>query len=240
MFSPRKEHQCLTWKLNTHTHKSLLFCPHWALLNSRKVCHACKYVSLPLSQSKCYRETKIPHLLSLGKWIVEDCASERSSKDQNNSANESWEFGLWSGSQSPLFLTLGKHLSSLYLYSSIWKSRIIPAAYLTLKGYVRISQLKFGKCLETNGGGNLYEHKALLTSPLFLFLFLRIAVLGDVVNISCGFASRCFCGKGLFHFISHLLNGLFESHPVCIIKGRFLNILVPGCHTWRSFYCVYL
>lgn len=154
--------------------------------------------------------------------------------------NEFWEFGLWNGSQSPLFLTLGRHLSSLYLYSSIWKSRIIPAAYLTLKGYVRISQLKFGKCLETNGGGNLHEHKALLTSPLFLFLFLRIAVLGDVVNIFCGFASRCFCGKGLFHFISHLLNGLFESHPVCIIKGRFLNILVPLCHTCWSLYCVYL
>lgn len=156
--------------------------------------------------------------------------------------NEFWEFGLWNESQGPLFLTLGRHLSSLYLYSSIWKSRIIPAAYLTLKGYVRISQLKFAKCLETNGGGNLYEHKALLTSPSSFSLFLRIAVLGDAVNITCGFASRCFCGKGLFHFISHLLNGLFESRPFCIIKGRILNILDwwPVCHTWQSFNCVYL
>ena len=112
--------------------------------------------------------------------------------------NEFWEFGLWNGSQGPLFLTLGRHLSSLYLYSSIWKSRIIPAAYLTLEGYVRISQLKFAKCLETNGGGNLYEHKALLTSPSSSSLFLRIAVLGDAVNITVVLLLVAFVERGFF------------------------------------------
>lgn len=119
MFSPRKEHQCLTWKLNTHTHTKASFCPHWALLNSRKVCHAWKYVSLPLSQSKCYRETKIPYLLSLGKWIVRVVLQKDHQKIKLILQNEFWEFGLWNESQGPLFLTLGRHLSSLYLYSSI-------------------------------------------------------------------------------------------------------------------------
>jgi len=63
---------------------------------------------------------------------------------------------------------------------------------------VRISQLKFAKCLETNGGGNLYEHKALLTSPSSSSLFLRIAVLGDAVNITVVLLLVAFVERGFF------------------------------------------
>ena len=57
----------------------------------------------------------------------------------------------------------------------------------------------------------------------FLSLFPNIAVLGDSVNSARGFASGCYCGKGLFHFINNLLSGLFEIGPSYTIKGRFPN-----------------
>lgn len=175
MFSPRKEHQCLTWKLNTHTHKRLLYCPRWVLFNCRKVHHAWKYVLLPLIRSKCYRETKT-HFLSLGKRIVRDFASERSTEDPTDSAEgdlKVWsvdcEWGRWPLSPSLCLWPQARHLKSLYLYCCIWESGIILATYLPSKGYERISQLKLAKSVEVNGGKNLYAYKVSLSFLLSTF-----------------------------------------------------------------------
>lgn len=92
VFSPRKEHQCLTWNLNTHTKG--FFIAHTELCwTVEKVHHAWKSVSLPLIQSKYYIGTKTSYLLSLAKWIVKDFTSERSTKDPNCFAE--WDLGIW-------------------------------------------------------------------------------------------------------------------------------------------------
>lgn len=159
-----------------HTHKSLLYCPRWVLLDCRKVHHAWKYVSLPLIRSKCYRGTKT-RLLALGKQIVKEFVSERSTKDPNDSVEgdfEVWsvdcEWGRWPSSPRPCLWPQARHVSLLYLYYCIWTSGIILAAYLPSKGYARISQLKFAKCLKINGGKNLYAYKVSLSFPsVYLF-----------------------------------------------------------------------
>lgn len=118
---------------HTHTHTGFFSAGRLCLTLEKFVMPENMYLCL-WAKAKCYRETKIPYLLSLGKWIIEGCASRKIIKRPNWFCRMSSRFGLWNESQGPLFLTLGRHLSSLTpLYSSIWKSRIIPAAYLTLR-----------------------------------------------------------------------------------------------------------
>lgn len=71
---------------------------------------------------------------------------------------------------SSMFVTPNKALEFFAPLSLHLKSGTILAAYLTSNGSVRISQLKFVKCLEINEGKNLYECKVLLPFPsVFLF-----------------------------------------------------------------------
>lgn len=74
---------------------------------------------------------------------------------------------------SPHWWPQTKHLNSISLFLHL-KSEVILAAYLTSKGYVRISQLKVVKCLEINGENNLYEYQVLLSFPSVFRLSLSL------------------------------------------------------------------
>lgn len=140
----------------------------------------------------------------------------------------------------PCLWPQARHLSSLYLYSSIWKSGIILAAYLTSKGYARISRLKFAKCLEINGGKIYMCIKYYYHSPLSTFSLSPCAILGDLVSITLGLIFGCYCIKWPSPIIQWFAwNWSFLYHQGEFPNQSILDWLSIG-HVWQGFLWVYL
>lgn len=179
VFSPRKEHQCLTWKLNAHTKGFFTAHVGFCLTVEKFITPGNMYLWL-WSKASAREEQRYTFCL----W---ENGSSRIllQKDRQKThvilQSEISKFGLWIASRVlcllgarlypwSMFVTSGKALKLFVPLFSIWKSGIILAAYLTSKGYARISRLKFAKCLEINGGKNLYAYKVLLSFPsVYLF-----------------------------------------------------------------------
>lgn len=100
---------------HTHTQKAS-FCPHWALLNSKKFVMPENMYLCSWAKANVMREVKARHFVL--EWLS-GCAEKDHIKRPNwFCENEFWELGLWMRASS-LSWILGRHLSLYYLYLKI-------------------------------------------------------------------------------------------------------------------------